>query len=151
MSQNLQDLYRKVVLEHNRNPRNFGALENFTHHAKGNNPLCGDCVELFLQVEGNEVQQVGFEGEGCAICNASSSLLTEAIQGQSLQQVHSLHQRFEQMLAGEFSAQDEQELGPLLVFTGLADFPARLKCATLAWRTLQAALENSEAPVSTES
>lgn len=150
MSQDLQNLYRQVVLEHNRNPRNFGKLEEYTHHAEGNNPLCGDRVELFLQIEHNKVCHVGFEGEGCAICNASSSLLTEAIQGQSLEQVHQLHQRFEHMLSGE-QTPNEEELGPLLVFAGLVDFPARLKCATLAWKALQAALERAEAPVSTES
>lgn len=145
------DLYRKVVLEHNRNPRNFGALATYTHHAVGQNPLCGDRVEIFLAVAQQQIQQVGFVGEGCAICLASASLLTESIQHKTLTQIEPMFSSFASMLAGhELSAMEETTLGPLQVFAGVAAYPSRIKCAMLAWKTLQAALARSGELVSTE-
>ncbi len=151
MSQDLKELYRRVVLEHNRAPHNFGALENATHHAEGNNPLCGDRVEIFLNLVEEKVQQVRFVGEGCAICTASASLMTEYLQGKTMAEVKQLQTKFHQLLADELHIEQEAEsLGELIVFAGVAQYPARIKCATLAWHTLQAALDHSPETVSTE-
>lgn len=151
MSTELGELYRKVVLEHNRNPKNFGALPSYTHHALGHNPLCGDRIELFLRLENQQIQQVGFVGEGCAICVASASLLTEAMQHKTPEQMAALMRAFTQLVSGgTLDSQDTQRLGPLQVFSGVSAYPTRMKCATLAWRTLQAALAQSEKTVSTE-
>lgn len=151
MSQDLKDLYRKVVLDHNRSPRNFGALERTTHRAEGSNPLCGDRVELFLEIMEEKVQEIGFSGEGCAICTASASLLTEAIKGKTKQEVGQLQELFHQLLSGTINVEKEGDvLGELVVFGGVAQYPTRIKCATLAWQTLLAALEHSQDTVSTE-
>lgn len=151
MSQDLKKLYRSVVLEHNRSPRNFGAPKEATHHAEGNNPLCGDRVELFVNVSDGAMQRVSFVGEGCAICTASASLMTEIMQGKSTSEAKLLQAQFFQLLSGELTAEQCSELlGELVVFAGVTQYPARIKCANLAWHTLQAALEDSQETVSTE-
>ena len=139
----LQDLYQEVILHHSKSPRNFGRVENANRKADGHNPLCGDRVHLTLQVEDGTVQDVRFQGDGCAISTASASVMTDALKGKSEEEVRELFSAFLAMITGE--AEDtEAELGKLSVFAGVRDFPVRVKCAMLAWRTLEAALEGAE-------
>lgn len=146
----LQELYQSVILDHNRKPRNFGVLEGANREADGRNPLCGDEVHVALVVEGDVIQDVKFTGHGCAISKASASLMTAAVKGKSRADAEALFHRFHQLVLG----QDEnggKDLGQLVVFSGVSRFPVRVKCASLSWHTLKAALE-SEQPtaVSTE-
>lgn len=144
----LRALYEEVILDHNRRPRNFLYKPAATNrHARGYNPLCGDEFTLNLQVEDGVVKDVGFEGVGCAISTASASLMTESIKGKSLEQVKRLFHEVHDLLTKEGNADG---LGKLQVLAGVRAYPARVKCATLAWHTLQAALENTTDTVSTE-
>lgn len=147
----LRDLYQEVILDHNKRPRNFGALEGASHQADGHNPLCGDQLSISLVVEDGEVQDVRFEGSGCAISTASASLMTEAVKGKSLEEAERLFSGFHDLLTGDPSqaAQASSELGKLAVFEGVREFPVRVKCATLSWHTLKSALEG-DAAASTE-
>jgi nitrogen fixation NifU-like protein len=152
----LKDLYRDVILDHNRSPRNFGRLEPADAAASGRNPLCGDALELTLRIEGDKIADLRFEGHGCAISMASASLMSEAVKGRSRAEIDRLFERIHGVLTGtEFAAGPEgtvpgTELGKLAALGGVAEFPARVKCASLCWHTLQAALARSQAPVSTE-
>lgn len=147
----LRDLYQEVILDHNRNPRNYREMEKPTHKAEGYNPLCGDKVTIYLQVEGDTIKDVSFQGSGCAISKSSASMMTSAIQGKTVQQAHDLFEGFHGMVTGAPGAPiDEARLGKLAVFGGVCEFPARVKCASLAWHTLQAALHADPLPVSTE-
>lgn len=139
----LADLYEEVVLDHHRRPRNYGRLADATHRASGSNPLCGDEIELYLKVEGAIIREVAFEGQGCAISTASASLMTEAIKGRTLAEADELAERMIAMLTGDPTeiATPAEELGKLAVFAGVRAYPPRVKCATMAWHTLQAALE----------
>lgn len=152
MSTRMQALYQQILLDHNRNPRNFGALAAHTHHAKGDNPLCGDNVEIFLQLDAQEhIEQAGFDGAACAIATASASMLTEAVKGKSATEALALFTQFHAMLTSSDSETDKREkLGDLTVFEGLSAYPSRIKCATLAWYALKAALEQQSEPVTTE-
>lgn len=144
----LRALYEEVILDHNRRPRNFLYKPAGTnHHARGYNPLCGDEFTLNLQVEDGVVKDVGFEGIGCAISTASASLMTESIKGKTLEQAQQLFRGVHDLLTKEGAA---GELGKLQVLAGVREYPARVKCATLAWHTLRAALENKVDTVSTE-
>lgn len=146
----LTDLYQDIIVDHTRAPRNFGALAHASHHAEGHNPLCGDHLTLFLQVDAHEmIQEVHFVGSGCSISTASASLMTESIKGKTVQQAESLFKDFHTMLTQEHAINVEK-LGKLAVFEGVKAYPSRVKCATLAWHTLQAALHQDKSLVSTE-
>jgi nitrogen fixation NifU-like protein len=147
----LRDLYQQVILDHNRSPRNFKALEHANRKADGDNPICGDKFTLYLQVEGDVIEDIGFQGSGCAISKASASLLTSAVKGKRKEDVEELFSRFHRMVTGNGEV-DRKTLGKLAAFGGVREFPARVKCAILAWHTLRAALEGEkiEASVSTE-
>ena len=148
----LRDLYQEVILDHNHSPRNFRKLENANRHSVGYNPLCGDKMDLYLNIEGDKIKEVGFLGSGCAISKASASLMTTVIKGKTKDEVDSLFNRFHQMVTGtENMTALLDELGSLAAFSGVSEFPARVKCASLAWHTLRAALHgNDTKPVSTE-
>jgi nitrogen fixation NifU-like protein len=152
MSSDLRDLYQEVILDHGKRPRNFRTLEHPSHQADGYNPLCGDKVSVYLLLDGDVIRDASFQGRGCAISTASASMMTESLKGKSLADAASLFERFHDMLTGDPGAAAAQapELGKLSVFSGVCEYPARVKCATLAWHTLQAALENKQQPVSTE-
>ena len=146
----LRDLYQEVILDHNKRPRNFGPLTRANRAAEGHNPLCGDRVTIFLEVDAaGRIQGISFEGAGCAISTASASLMTDAIKGRTTEEARELFQGFHKLLTtGEGAG--APELGKLAVFTGVREYPMRVKCATLAWHTLQAALDQQDRPVSTE-
>ncbi len=148
----LRDLYQEVILDHNKKPRNFGTLEVATHQADGDNPLCGDQLHISLVLDGDRVEEVRFDGSGCAISTASASLMTEAVKGHTRDEAEQMFQSFHDLLTGDPSALEEAsaELGKLAVFQGVREFPVRVKCATLAWHTLKAALEGKETPATTE-
>ena len=148
----LFDLYQEVILDHNKTPRNFGPMDNPDHFAEGNNPLCGDQLRLYIKMDGDRVEQIRFEGSGCAISTASASLMTEIIGGKTREEVEVLYESFHDLLTGDPSvvAEAGPELGKLAVFSGVREFPVRVKCATLAWHTLQAALKDQELAVTTE-
>ena len=147
VSEDLRDLYQEVILDHNRHPRNFGALPEANRTAEGSNPLCGDRVTVYLRVEDDRVQEVSFEGSGCAISTASASLMTEALRGRTVAEAHELFHGFHDMV---MQGTDADALGKLAVFAGVREFPIRVKCATLAWHTLEAALNRRDQPISTE-
>ena len=145
-----RELYQQVILEHNKKPRNFGALEPCTHHAHGLNPLCGDDIELTLVVEDGIVQDLKFQGHGCAISQASSSLMTVNVKGKPVEEVERMVEQFREMIRGNLDpATDPHILGKLTLFQGVKDLPSRVKCAVLPWATLHSALEGEEG-VSTE-
>jgi nitrogen fixation protein NifU and related proteins len=139
----LSDLYQEVILDHNRRPRNFRVLEQPSHHAEGFNPLCGDRLNLFLAVDGDVIADVAFQGSGCAISKASASLMTDAVKGQTVSAAQSLFTRFHEMVTTPPDRAVE-DLGKLSVFAGVREFPVRVKCASLAWHTLKAALEREQ-------
>ena len=143
----IADLYQELIVDHSRRPRNYRRLENATRQAEGFNPLCGDKVKVYVDLENDVVRDISFEGEGCAISKASASLMTETIKGKSKAEVEQLFSRFRHLATG---TGDGSGLGKLAVFSGLRGFPARVKCATLVWHTLHAALEQRANIVSTE-
>ncbi|MBS1792333.1 MAG: SUF system NifU family Fe-S cluster assembly protein [Acidobacteria bacterium] len=141
----LNDLYQEVILEHNKNPRNFREIENATRHADGNNPLCGDALRVYVELEGDQVRDVAFKGSGCAISKASASMMTQAVKGKSKAEAEILFDEFHKMVTGQLDAEtDENHLGKLKIFAGVLEFPARVKCASLSWHTLHAALTGEE-------
>ncbi len=150
----LKELYRDVILDHNRSPRNFGRLEPSDAQAAGHNPLCGDKLNLTLRLQGDRIEDLRFEGQGCAISTASASLMTEAVKGRTRAEIAQLYQDVHALLtahgADAGSGADAPELGKLMALAGVSEFPARVKCASLCWHTLNAALERVPAPVSTE-
>ena len=147
----MRELYQEVLLDHYRSPRNFGPLEGASHRSEGFNPLCGDRVTIYLVVEGDVVKDVKFEGSGCAICTASSSLMTGEIKGKTLVEVEALFGRFHALVTGPpDEAADTEGLGKLAVFHGVREYPVRVKCATLPWHTVRAALAGNEEPITTE-
>ncbi len=151
MSEELNDLYQQVILDHNKKPRNFHALENASGKSEGFNPLCGDRLTVYVQVEGGQIKDISFEGSGCAISKASASLMTESVKGRSIEEIDTLFKQVHQMLtAGPDAAVDLQGLGKLAAFSGVREFPVRVKCATLAWHTLNSALQGKQQPVTTE-
>jgi nitrogen fixation NifU-like protein len=145
----LRDLYQEMILDHGKRPRNQGRIEASTHEADGHNPLCGDVLHLTLTVDGDTVTDARFEGEGCAISTASASMMTDAVKGKNLGEVKRLVDTFIGLATGE-SNPDPNELGKLAVFSGVSEFPARVKCATLSWRTVEAAISGSDEPLTTE-
>ncbi len=147
----LRELYQSVILDHNKSPRNFGDPEASNRHAEGDNPLCGDQISVHVALEDGVVRDVGFVGQGCAISTASASLMTEAVKGRSADDAMRLFERFHALVTSDPNSQPEAvDLGKLLVFAGVHEFPMRVKCATLAWHTLRAAITNSAETVSTE-
>ncbi len=138
----LKDLYRDVILDHNRTPRNFGPLEGASANAAGSNPLCGDRLTLHLRIAGDRIDDVRFEGHGCAISTASASLMTEAIKGRTRDEALALFDRVHALLTDDAAAPDES-LGKLAALSGVREFPARVKCASLCWHTLATALKSS--------
>jgi nitrogen fixation NifU-like protein len=143
----LKDLYRDVIVDHNRNPRNFGKLDPADAHADGYNPLCGDRLTVYVSLDGERIREVKFEGSGCAISVASASLLTEAVKGKSKTDVRALFDDVHSLLTRHDASVDPAKLGKLAALSGVREFPARVKCASLCWHTLNAALERSAAPV----
>jgi len=149
MSGDLRDLYQEVIFDHYKRPRNQGALDAHSHSAEGHNPLCGDRVTVYLKIDDGIVQDVRFEGAGCAIATASASLMTEALKGRTLDEVEALFRGFHALVT-DTPGEGAPDLGKLEVLAGVREFPARVKCATLAWHTLNAALRNRKQPVTTE-
>lgn len=143
----LTDLYQEVVLEHSKHPRNYRVLSNATHHAEGYNPLCGDHFTVYLDVEGDRIREVSFQGSGCAISKASASIMTQALKGRTTGEADALFENFHRVVTGEAGADG---LGKLAAFAGVSEFPARVKCAILAWHTVRAALQREQQAVSTE-
>lgn len=149
----LRDLYQEVIFDHNRTPRNFHKLAGANRQAEGFNPLCGDQLSVYLKInDRNLIEDVSFEGHGCAISTASASIMTETLKGKTVQQTHVLFENFHRLVTGQGvdTAVPAADLGKLQVLTGVRDYPARVKCATLAWHTVQAALKNAATTVSTE-
>jgi len=148
----LGDLYQQVILDHNRNPRNFRTVPGANRSAEGYNPLCGDRISLQVRVDDDVIADVGFQGSGCAISKAAASLMTAAVQGKTTAEADKLFRSFHDMLTGGVDAPaDPKSLGKLAAFAGVRAFPARVKCANLSWHTLRAALENRAELVTTES
>ena len=145
-----RDLYQEVILDHNRSPRNFGPLEDADLQADGHNPLCGDRLSIAVKVDDGVVTDVRFQGSGCAISQASASLMTEEINGKTLDEARALFDRFHQLVTDQTAPADEASLGKLTVFAGVRDYPARVKCAILAWHTLRAAVDHGHEAISTE-
>lgn len=146
----LQGLYQEVILDHNKKPRNFRVIDPATHSARGHNPLCGDQIKVFLTIDDNGViQDVSFKGEGCAISTASSSLMTEAVKGKTIAEAEKLYGVFHDAVTSDETV-DTSELGRLAILTGVKKYPARVKCATLAWHALHAALTENDEAVKTE-
>jgi len=146
----LRELYQEVVLDHSKSPRNFRALPDASAEADGTNPLCGDRVHVWVALDGDQVREVSFTGDGCAISKASASLMTQALRGRSKADAHALFERFHRLVTGAARPDDPEQLGKLTVFAGVSEFPVRVKCASLAWHTFLAALEGRGAPVTTE-
>jgi nitrogen fixation NifU-like protein len=149
----LRELYQEVILDHSKRPRNFRPMPEASLHADGHNPLCGDKATVFVKVEGDRVVDVSFQGAGCSISTASASMMTEAVRGKSAAEVDALFERFHRLVTSDPSRSADNaapELGKLAVFAGVCEFPVRVKCASLAWHTLKAALEGAGQPVSTE-
>jgi nitrogen fixation NifU-like protein len=146
----LKDLYRDVIVDHNRNPRNFGKLDPADAHADGHNPLCGDRLSVYVNLNGDRISEVKFSGSGCAISVASASLLTEAVKGKTRDEVKDLFEDMHAVLTRHDANVDLEKLGKLAALSGVREFPARVKCASLCWHTLNAALDHEAQAVSTE-
>ncbi len=146
----LNDLYQEVILDHNKNPRNFREIERPTQTADGHNPLCGDALKVYLEMEDDKVKDVAFLGSGCAISKASASMMTQTVKGKTRAEAERIFDEFHRMVTGDLDVEtNENALGRLKIFAGVLEFPARVKCASLSWHTLHAAL-NGENEVSTE-
>jgi nitrogen fixation protein NifU and related proteins len=145
----LRELYQDVILEHSKAPRNYGELPKANHKAEGFNPLCGDHFTLYVTVEGDSIRDIRFQGSGCAISKASASMMTQSVKGKTRQEAEQLFHRFHKLVTGQGNG-NQGELGKLAAFSGVSEFPVRVKCATLAWHTLQAALAGKQETVSTE-
>ncbi|MBV6496155.1 MAG: SUF system NifU family Fe-S cluster assembly protein [Acidobacteria bacterium ACB1] len=146
----LSELYQEVILEHNKNPRNFREIESPDRTADGNNPLCGDALRVYVKLDGDTVTDVAFKGSGCAISKASASMMTQFVKGKSREEAEVIFDEFHRMVTGELNAEaEENHLGRLKIFAGVLEFPARVKCASLSWHTLHAALQG-EGEVTTE-
>jgi nitrogen fixation NifU-like protein len=147
----LRELYQELIIDHSKRPRNFRTLEGSTRKADAYNPLCGDKVTVYLELKGDRVEDIGFQGSGCAISTSSASVMTESVKGKTLAEAEALFGTFHNLVTGKLpSTGNGAGLGKLAVFAGVSEFPARVKCATLAWHTLHAALHEAGEPVSTE-
>jgi nitrogen fixation protein NifU and related proteins len=146
----LRELYQQVILDHNKNPRNFHDMPDATNRVDGYNPLCGDHYTIFLKTDGDTIQDVSFTGSGCAISKASASVMSSTIKGKSREEADRLFDTFHALVTGDQSGLSAADLGRLAAFSGVSEFPARVKCATLAWHTLRSALDGNDEKVSTE-
>jgi nitrogen fixation NifU-like protein len=147
----LSELYQQVILDHNRKPRNFRVMEGADRRQEGFNPLCGDQLVVYLELDGNVIKDVSFQGSGCAISKAAASMMTAAVKGRTKEDADTLFEEFHKMVRGELDPEaTPNHLGRLSIFSGVREFPARVKCASLSWHTLHAALEGSSTSVSTE-
>ena len=146
----LRELYQQVILDHNKNPRNFREIANATSRVEGYNPLCGDHYTIFLNVDGDTIRDVSFIGNGCAISKASASVMSSTVKGKTKDEAERLFETFHKLVTGDTSGLDAADLGRLAAFSGVSEFPARVKCASLAWHTLRTALEGEKDTVSTE-
>lgn len=145
MKSELDELYQQVILDHNKNPRNFGKLEPHSHFAKGNNPLCGDKIDIYMDIQDGIIKAVSFNGSGCAISKASSSIMTTLLKGKKVEEAKELFEKFHHVVTCSTDEElDIDQLGKLAVFAGVREFPARVKCASLAWHTMATALDNPE-------
>ena len=146
-----QELYQEIVMDHNRRPRNFGSMTDSTATSEGFNPLCGDQITLFLKVSEDIVEEISFEGVGCAISKSSASMMTEGVKGKSVEEALTVFEAFREMITAKSDgSKDSEILGDLEILKGVAQYPTRIKCATLSWHTLQAALQGTERDISTE-
>jgi len=145
----MRELYQEVILDHNKQPRNCYVMDCANRSADGHNPLCGDTVKVYLRIEDGVIEEISFQGAGCAICTASTSLMTESVTGKSVEEAKGLFDEFHDMLTGVAEEQG-LELGKLQVFEGVREYPVRVKCATLAWHTLNAAMDGEDEKVTTE-
>lgn len=147
----LRDLYQEVILEHSKAPRNFRLMKEANHHAEGFNPLCGDRLTVYVDLEGDAIRDISFQGSGCAISKASASMMTQSVKGKTKQEVDTLFNNFRRLVTGQLNgAAVSADLGKLAAFSGVSEYPVRVKCATLAWHTLRAALHGQHEAVSTE-
>ncbi|MEO8036326.1 MAG: Fe-S cluster assembly sulfur transfer protein SufU [Acidobacteriota bacterium] len=149
MMSDLRELYQQVILDHNKNPRNYGELKDATRKVDGYNPLCGDHYTFYVDMDGETIRGIGFTGNGCAISKASASIMSSSVKGKSTVEADRLFEQFHKVVTGR-SEVSEEELGRLAAFSGVSEFPARVKCATLAWHTLQSALHEKKEVISTE-
>jgi len=145
---NVRELYQELILDHNQHPRNFHKMDDATHYAEGNNPLCGDQLKIYLKVKDNMIQFASFEGQGCAISKASASLMTESLENLTVEQAEALFEKFHKLLTEEHP--NSEKLGKLIVFENVKTYPTRVKCATLAWHAFEAALKVQKKSVTTE-
>jgi nitrogen fixation NifU-like protein len=145
----LRDLYQEVILEHSKAPRNYKVPDAANHKAEGYNPLCGDRFTVYLEMDGDKIREIGFQGAGCAISKASASMMTQSVKGKTKAEAEKIFEQFHDLVTGHAHG-DPAELGKLAVFSGVSEFPVRVKCATLAWHTLEAALEGKQENVSSE-
>ena len=153
MLTNLRELYQEVILDHSKKPRNFREMADATRKSDGYNPLCGDKATVYVKLDGDTIADVSFKGAGCSISTASASMMTDALKGKTTAEAEALFERFHTLVTSDPSKASENaapELGKLAVFSGVCEFPVRVKCASLAWHTLRAALHGDQAPVSTE-
>lgn len=147
----LRELYQELILEHSKAPRNFRELGHASHMAEGFNPLCGDRYTVYVRMDGDTIRDISFQGSGCAISKASASLMTQALKGKTLDEAEGLFGRFHDLVTGQFSGNGSApEIGKLSAFSGVCEYPVRVKCATLAWHTMLAALKGQQQTVSTE-
>jgi nitrogen fixation NifU-like protein len=144
----LRDLYQEVILDHSRKPRNFREVSDADRRQEGFNPLCGDRLTVYLRLDGDRIEDVAFQGTGCAISTASASMMTEVLKGKTEQEAREIFERFHDVVTGKSAAEEAE--GKLAVFSGVSEFPVRVKCATLAWHTVVAALDGRAEPVTTE-
>ncbi len=150
MTADVRELYQQLIVDHSRSPRNCRVIEGADFRAEGDNPLCGDHVTLFVKLEGDRVKDISFQGNGCAISTASASLLTEVLKGKTRAEVEALFSSFHDLVTGHGVQAEGPALGKLKVFAGVSEFPVRVKCATLVWHTLRAALNHKSEPVTTD-
>jgi nitrogen fixation NifU-like protein len=146
----LRDLYQEVIIEHGRRPRNFGNIENADTFARGKNPLCGDQITVYMNLENHKIKDLKFDGEGCAICLASASLMSEHLKGRDIMDAQNLFETFHKLITEENYQLADDSLGKLVILSGVKEYPARVKCATLAWHTLLHALQHNDTVATTE-
>lgn len=151
MDSELKELYQQVILDHNKNPRNFRKMEKANHFAEGYNPLCGDKLNIYVELEEGKIKDISFQGSGCAISKASASLMSSMVKGLPVEEAEKLFEKFQAVITGRITEEEDiDKLGKLAVFAGVREFPSRVKCASLAWHTMVAAFKQEEKSVSTE-
>lgn len=152
MTFELRELYQDVILDHSKNPRNFGHVEDANHEAKGNNPLCGDKITVYLKIDGHRIEDASFEARGCAISVASASMMSELVKGKPVEEARAIFERFHDLVTRKdpLTPEELEEIGKLAALTGVREFPMRIKCATLPWHTMTAAIDDRPEEVTTE-